>query len=56
MLLEKLNQLNGPYIGFESVFVALDWYLFQLMVLLKPDVNCCISFSLYSVNKVTTGT
>ena len=24
MTLEKLNQLNGPYIGFESVFVALD--------------------------------
>ena len=33
-----------------------DWYLFQLIVLLKPDINCCNSSSLFWVDKVTTGT
>ena len=32
------------------------WYLFQLIVLLKPDFNCCNSFALSWVDKVTTGT
>ena len=29
--------------------------LFQLIVLLQPDVNYCNSFALSSVDKVTTG-
>ena len=33
-----------------------DKYLFQLIVLLKPDFNCVIDFALSWVEKVTTGT
>ena len=33
-----------------------DWYLFQLIVLVKPDVNCSSSFVLSWFDKVTTGT
>ena len=36
--------------------VVLDWYLFQLNVLLKPDFNCFNSFTLSWVDEVTTGT
>ena len=36
--------------------VILDWYLFQLIVLLKPDSNCFNSFTLSWVNKVTART
>ena len=32
------------------------WYLFQLIVLLKPDFNCCNSYALFWVDKVTTET
>ena len=32
------------------------WYLFQLIVLLKPDFNCFYSFALSWVVKVTVGT
>ena len=32
------------------------WYLFQLIVLLKPDFNCYNSFALFWIDKVTTGT
>ena len=34
----------------------LEWYLFQLIVLSKPDSNCFDSLMLSQVNKVTTGT
>ena len=34
----------------------LDWYLFQLIFILKPDSNCSSSFTLPCVDKVTTGT
>ena len=37
--MDQLNDLNG-------------WYLFQLIVLLKPDFNFILSW----VDKVTTGT
>ena len=33
-----------------------DSYLFQLIVLLKPDFNCWSNFALSWVDKVTTGT
>ena len=36
--------------------VILDWYLFQLIVLLKPDSNCFNSFTLSWVNKVMART
>ena len=32
------------------------WYLLQLVVLLKPDLNCSYIFVLSRVDKVTTGT
>ena len=33
-----------------------DWYLFQLIVLLKPYCNYLSSFASYLVDKVTIGT
>ena len=33
-----------------------DWYLLRLIVLLKPDYNCCNSFALSWVGKITTRT
>ena len=33
-----------------------DGYLFELIILLKPDFNCCNNFTLSWVDKVTTGT
>ena len=36
--------------------VTLDWYLFKLIVLLKPDINSCNSFALSWIAKVTNGT
>ena len=33
-----------------------DSYLFQLIVLLKPDFDCCSNFALSCVDKVTSGT
>ena len=32
-----------------------DWYLFQLIVLLKPDFNYWSNFALPWVDRVTTG-
>ena len=34
--------------------VTFDWYLFQLIVVLKPDFSCCNSFALSWVDRVTT--
>ena len=33
-----------------------DWYLVQLIVLLKPGFNCWNNFALSWAEKVTTGT
>ena len=33
-----------------------DWYLFQLIFLVKPDFNCCNNFALSWNDKVTTET
>ena len=58
LLLENLDQLKNLNIVFVPD-VVLDWYLFQLNVLLnllKPDFNCFNSFTLSWVDKVTTGT
>ena len=38
-----------------AYFVVLDWYLFQLIVLLKPNYSCLSSFTLSWVDKVTNG-
>ena len=55
LLLENLDQLKNLNIVFVPD-VVLDWYLFQLNVLLKPDFNCFNSFTLSWVDEVTTGT
>ena len=39
-----------------SIFFGSDWYLFQLIVLLKPDFNCWSNYALSWVDNVTTGT
>ena len=50
----------GSITKFEYLFyawcVVLDWYLFQLIVLLRPDSSCLSSFTLSPVDKVTTRT
>ena len=46
-----MDQLKNLNIAFASA-VILDWYLFQLIALLKPDSNCFNSFTLSWVNKV----
>ena len=43
--LENLEQLSNLDIDFLHVFGA-EWYLVQLIVLLKPDFNCCNNFAL----------
>ena len=41
---------------FSAWLVFSEWYLFQLIVLLKSDSNCFISFIFSWVDKVTAGT
>ena len=58
LLLEtwKLGSIKkSKYLFFLSV-ETLDWYLFQLIVLLKPSFNCPSFFALSWVDKVTIGT
>ena len=50
--MDQLKNLNIVFVP----DVILDWYLFKLNVLLKPDFNCFNSFTLSWVDKVTTGT
>ena len=42
----KLGSIKKYKYLFCVCFVVLDWYLFQLIVLLKPDSNCLNSFTL----------
>ena len=39
--------------GFVSCIATFDWYFFQIIVVLKLDFNCCNSFALSWVDKVT---
>ena len=48
--IKKSKYIFADFIG------TFDWYLFQLIVLLKPDFNCCNRFALSLVDEVTTGT
>ena len=48
--IKKFKFKFGDYIN------TFDWYLFQLIILLKPDINSGKSFTLSSVEKVTIGT
>ena len=36
-------------------FFGFDWYLFQIIVFLKPDFNCWSNIALSWVDKVTAG-
>ena len=51
---KNLDQLINQIIC--ACIVTLDWYLFQLIVLFKPDFNSCNIFALTLVDKCTTGT
>ena len=52
--LEDLVELND--LSFHFVDSGFARYLFQLIVLLKPDFNCSNNFALSWVDRVTTGT
>ena len=44
----KLGSIIKPRSRFRACSVLLDWYLFQAIVLLKPDSNC------FNIDKVVT--
>ena len=46
--MDQLRNLNIDFVFRVRLF---DWFLFQLIVLLKPGFNCCNSFSLSWVDK-----
>ena len=52
----KLGSTKWFKFGFRLNNSGFDRYLFQLIVLLKPDFNCDNNFALSWVVKVTTGT
>ena len=55
LLLENLDKLDNVNICFVIDFVILASYLFQLIVLVKPDSNCFRSFMFSCVDNVTRG-
>ena len=56
LLLKKTWSIRQSKYFFFAWFVVLDRYLFQLIVLLKPDSNYLRSFMFSWVDKVTTRT
>ena len=52
----KLGSMKKSKYWFTPSVDTFVWYLFQLIVLLKPDFNCSNSFALSWVDNVTTGT
>ena len=44
LLLENLDQLKNLKIGFCTCSVILDWYLFQLIILLKTDSKLWLEY------------
>ena len=55
-IIKKLKTIKKSKYWFCLSDQTFHWYLFQLIVLLKPSFNCCNSFVLSCVDKVTTGT
>ena len=55
LLVENLDQLDNLNM-FCAWFIVLARYLFQSIVLLKPDSNCLRSFMFSWVDKIITGT
>ena len=49
----KLGLIKKSKYWFRASIDVFDWYLFQLIVLLKPDFNCCNSFALSRGEKVS---
>ena len=47
--------LNMSFVFLSFVRLLFDTYLFQLIVILKPDFNCSSSFALSWIDKVSTG-
>ena len=52
----KFGSIKQSKYWFCTFTDTFDWYLFQLIVLLKPDFNWSNSFTFSRVDKVTTGT
>ena len=52
----KLGSIEKSKYWFTPSVDIFVWNLFQLIDLLKPDFNCCNSFALYWLDKVTTVT
>ena len=52
----KLRPTKWFKLGFCANYSGFDRYLFQLIILLKPDFNSCNNLTLSWVDKVTTGT
>ena len=48
----KLRTIKQSKYGYGAFIVTFYWYLFQLIVLLKPDFSCCNGFALSWVDKV----
>ena len=55
-MLWKLGSTKWFKYWFCAYVFGSDWYLFPLIVFLKPDFNCWSNFALSWVDKVTTGT
>ena len=51
----KLGSIKMSKYWFNPSVDNFVWYLFQLIVLLKPDFNCCNSFALSWIDKVIAG-
>ena len=51
----NLRSIKKSKYGFGTCILTFYWYLFQLIILLKPYFNSCNSFALSGVHKVTIG-
>ena len=52
----KLGSIKKSQYGFGACIDTFDWYLFQLVVLSKPNFNYYNSFASSWVHKVESGT
>ena len=55
-VLENLDQLSNLNICYIAYVDTLYWYLFQIIMCLNPDFNCCNNFALFWVDKFTNRT
>ena len=52
----KCGSIKKSKCGIGAWIVTFDWCFFTLVVYLKPNFNCCNSFAISGVDKVTTRT